>query len=282
MSQPPSPSQQRLLSILRGFRSGAGLTTYQLAERLGWSQSRVTRIENGVIHATADDADAWAEATGADPGAREDLAALAYSAWNEVTTWRVSHRGGMAARQREMSRLEHRATEIRQFQPEAIPGLLQSDGYARRVLAFADVTRKGGIDAAAKARIKRQAVLREPGHAFDFVLTEGALRWRPGPRELMGEQLGHLLAAAALPSVSLSIIPFDREAVTAYQHAFTIYRVPDAPTVLVEFFHGETFPSLPAEIDLYERVFAILKDSALRGDEALDFARSVARSVILG
>ena len=51
MSQPPSPSQQRLLSILRGLRAGAGLTTYQLAERLGWSQSRVTRIENGNIQA---------------------------------------------------------------------------------------------------------------------------------------------------------------------------------------------------------------------------------------
>jgi len=183
--------------------------------------------------------------------------------------------GGLAARQREMGQLEHRATAIRQFQPEAIPGLLQSEGYARRVLAFADVTDKGGIDKAAKARIARQSILREPGRTFDFVLGEGALLWRPGPRELMEEQLGHLLAAAALPSVSLSVIPFDREAVTAYQHAFTIYGIPDAPTVLVEFFHGETFPSLPAEIDLYEHLFTLLKDSALHGDEALAFARSV-------
>src|SRR6266568_3849892 len=275
MSQPPSPSQQRLLSILRGLRAGAGLTTYQLAERLGWSQSRVTRIENGVIQASADDADAWAEATGADPGTRADLSALAYSAWNEVRSWRVSHRGGLAARQREVSQMEHQAAEIRQFQPEAIPGLLQSEAYARRTLELADVTGKGGADAGARARIKRQSVLRESGHTFDFVLGEGALRWRPGGRELMTEQLGHLLAAASLPSVSLSVIPFDRDAVQAYQHAFTIYRIPDAPTVMVEFFHGETFPSLPAEIEMYERLFAGFKDSALQGDEALAFARSV-------
>jgi len=43
----------------------------------------------------------------------------------------------------------------------------------------------------------------------------------------------------------------------------------------VEFFHGETFPSLPAELALYERLFATLKDSALHGDEALAFARAV-------
>jgi transcriptional regulator with XRE-family HTH domain len=275
MSQPPSPSQQRLISILRGLREGAGLTTYQLADVLGWSQSRVTRVENGIIQASADDADAWAEATGADAGTREDLAALAYSAWNEVRSWRVSHRGGLAARQREVSQLEHRATAIRQFQPEAIPGLLQSESYAAYALAFADVTEKGGIEKGAKARIGRQAILREPGRTFDFVLGEGALRWRPGPRALMEGQLGHLLAAAALPSVSLSVIPYDREAVTGYQHAFTIYRIPDGDTVMVELFHGENFPSAPAQIELYERLFAMLKDSALHGDEALAFARSV-------
>ena len=45
--------------------------------------------------------------------------------------------------------------------------------------------------------------------------------------------------------------------------------------MLVEFYHGETFPSLPGEIDLYEHLFTVLRDSALHGDEALAFARSV-------
>lgn len=171
--------------------------------------------------------------------------------------------------------MEHRAVSVRQFQPEAIPGLLQSESYARRVLAFADVTDKRDIPAAARERVKRQGILREPGRTFDFVLGEGALRWRPGPRDLMEEQLGHLVAAAALPSVSLSIIPFDREAVTAYQHAFTIYSIPSAAAVLVENYHGEAFPSSAADLELYESLFAKLKDSAVHGDGALAFARSV-------
>ena len=61
--------------------------------------------------------------------------------------------------------MEQSATEILHFQPEAIPGLLQSEDYARRVLSFADVTGKGGIDAAVKERMKRQAILREPAGA---------------------------------------------------------------------------------------------------------------------
>jgi transcriptional regulator with XRE-family HTH domain len=276
MSHPPSPSQHRLIAILRDLREASGMSTYQLADALGWSQAKVSRAERGEGKpVTADDAEAWAEITGAVPAVREELSILADATWTETRSWRTSHRSGLAFRQREMGQLDHRAAEIMQFQPEAIPGLLQSENYARRVLAFADVTAKGGVDAAAKARVSRQAVLREPGRAFDFVLGEGALRWRPGPRELMEEQLGHLLAAAALPSVSLSIIPFDREAVTAYQHAFTIYRIPDAPVVLVENYHAETFVAEPGYLAVYERTFAALRASAVHGDEATAFARSV-------
>jgi len=276
MSHPPSPAQQRLIALLRDLRAASGMSTYQLKDVLDWSQAKVSRAERGEGKPlTAEEAEAWAEATGASPAAREELSALAEATWTETRSWRTSHRSGLAFRQREMGQLEHRATQIMQFQPEAIPGLLQSENYARRVLAFADVTAKGGVDAAAKARIERQAVLREPGHTFDFVLGEGALRWRPGPRELMEEQLDHLLALAALPSVSLSVIPFDREAATAYQHAFTIYRIPDAPVVLVENYHAEIFVAEPGYLATYERTFATLRASALHGDEAIAFARSV-------
>ena len=53
MSQPLSPAQVRLAAILRGLRAGAGMTTYRLAAAMGWSQSKVTRIENGRTQATA-------------------------------------------------------------------------------------------------------------------------------------------------------------------------------------------------------------------------------------
>lgn len=275
MSHPPSPAQMRLTAILRGLRDAAGMSTYRLAEVLGWSQSKVTRIENGNTQATADDVEAWAEATGADTAAREELSGLAYSAWTQTRSWRASHRGGLAARQREMASMERSATEIRQFTPATVPGLLQSEGYARRVMTFGDVSNRGGIDAAVRERMKRQSVLREPGRSFDYVLTEGALRWSPGPHSLMEEQLGRLVAAAALPAVSLSVIPFDREPAAVYLHPFTIYRIPDAPVVLVENYHAESFAAEKSDIDAYERIFAALKDTALTGGEAVAFARSV-------
>lgn len=270
----PTPAQMRLASLLRGLREGAGMSTYSLASRLGWSQAKVTRIENGRTKATAEDAEEWATAAGAPETVREELSRLAAAAWEEARSWYASHRGGLAARQQEMAGLERSAAGLRHFQPSVIPGLLQTESYARRVLTLGDVTNKGGIDAAATSRMKRQDILREPGRTFDYVLTEGALRWRPGPKQMMTEQLGKLLATAALPGVTVSVIPFDREARTWYGQGFTIYEA-DPPVVLVEAYHKEEFIADPRDVGIYERVFELLRESALQGDAAADFARAV-------
>lgn len=275
MSHPPSPAQERLAAILRGLRTGAGMTTYQLADAMGWSQSKVTRIENGRTQATAADAEEWAVATGADDSAREELSRLAHAAWTEARSWRASHGGGLAARQREMADMDRSASEILHFQPSVIPGLLQSESYARRVLTFGDVSSRGGIDAAVKERMARQSVLREPGRRFDYVLTEGALRWRPGPKAMMEEQLGKLLAAEALPSVTLSIIPFDREARAVYSHGFAVFHIAGGPVVLAEGYTKEDFIADPHDVDAYKRIFSMLRESALTGPDAADFARAV-------
>jgi transcriptional regulator with XRE-family HTH domain len=276
MGQPPTPAQARLAAILRGLRDGAGLTTYELAERLGWSQARVTRIENmRTRRFTAADVEQWAEATGAPGPVRDELAQLVYEASTEARSWHISHRAGLAARQREMAEMERSATEILHFQPEAIPGLLQTEDYARRLLSFADITGKGGIDAAVRERMKRQAILRKRGRRFEYILTEGALRYRPGPRPMMNEQLGKLIAAAALPAVTFSVIPYDREARTAYIQAFMIFRTDDGPVALTEGYTKEDFLAAPVDIETLEHEFGLLRESALTGTGALDFARAV-------
>ena len=123
--------------------------------------------------------------------------------------------------------------------------------------------------------MKRQAILRKRGRRFEYVLTEGALRYRPGPAPMMGEQLGKLVAAASLPAVTLSVIPYDREARTAYIQAFMIFRTDDGPVALTEGYTKEDFLAAPQDIETLEHEFALLRESALTGTEALDFARAV-------
>jgi transcriptional regulator with XRE-family HTH domain len=274
MSQPFSPSRQRLATLLRRLRDDAGLSTYQLSEMMGWSQSRVTRIERGQIVATAADVEAWADATNASRRVRDELSDLAYEAWTQSRSWRTSHRRGLAARQREMAQLEKSCTGLRHFQPEAIPGLLQAPAYAREVIRMADITEQGDIDDAVAARMERQKVLRQHGHEFRFVLTEGALRWRPGPPAIMAAQRAHLLAAAGLSAVSIAALPYRQQARAPYIHPFMIFDLPEGPLVVTEQYAGETFSSDARDIAVYEQIFRTLATSALTGDETLEFIRS--------
>ena len=109
-----------------------------------------------------------------------------------------------------MGRLEQRATGIIQFRPEAIPGLLQSEGYARRALAFADVYGQGRRRRAAKARIKRQAILRKPGRGFDFGSGKAHCAGGRVPRADRGTARRPDRRRRALPSaLAEHDIPFD-------------------------------------------------------------------------
>jgi transcriptional regulator with XRE-family HTH domain len=274
MSQPPSPSRQRLATLLRRLRDEEELSTYQLAEVLGWSQSRVTRIERGLIVANAADVQAWADATNASRSVRDELSELAYEAWTQSRSWRTAHRRGLAARQREMAQLEKSCTGLRHFQPEAIPGLLQAPAYAREVIRMADVTDQGDIDDAVAARMARQKVLRQRGREFRFVLAEGALRWRPGPPEVMAAQRAHLLAAAEFSAVNVATIPYGQQARVPYIHPFMIFDLPEGPLVVTEQYAGETFSSDARDVAVYEQTFRALAASALTGDGMLEFIRS--------
>ena len=276
MSYPPGQLQRQLAMALKALREDAGLTTYQLAEALGWSQSKVAKIENARTRPTAEDAEAWARTAGASAGEATDIASQARAASTEARSWWSAHRGGLAARQREMSEMERSAILIQHFQPGLIPGLLQSPDYARAALTFADISGRGGIDEAVAARMTRQTALEDESHRFEYVLTEGALRWRPGLPGLTEMQAGRLLAAAARPNVTLSVIPFDSEPANVYLHGFAIFNSSIAPPqVLVENYSEERFLAEPRDVETYERVFSSLQSSALSGDEAAAFLRSL-------
>ena len=74
---------------------------------------------------------------------------------------------------------------VRNFQPGIIPGLLQTADYALRIMEIANI--QGAVDLAdaVNVRLARQEALYDQGRHFEFIMTESALRWRPGPPELL-------------------------------------------------------------------------------------------------
>lgn len=254
--------RQRLAAALKTLRLTAGLTTTDLAARLGFSQSKVSKTENGNTLPTPKDVRAWAQATqGADRA--DALVEMALRAATQVGSWRSVHASGLTRRQIEVAGIEASVTALQNFQPALIPGLLETADYARRVLTMMDVSGKRDIDGAVTARLSRQSVLFDRAKTFHFVMTEGALRWRPGSVETQRAQLHRLLAVMDLPNVTISVLPFSIEADVPYLSGFTIFEVPDRPQVLVEVLSTELVLEEPPDLALYRDAFGRAAHAAL-------------------
>ena len=264
---------------MRRIRTLAGLSGRDIARLTGISQPTVSRIERGESLPSLGEITAWVEATGVDEERRAIVVALTEAAVNEVTTFRVRLAGGLAAVQRSVRELESTARTLRNFQPGIVPGLLQTAEYARRILALANSNGDGDIGAAVAARLARQEVLHEPGRSFEFVMTEAALRYRPGPTEVLMAQLDHLAAVVTLENISFGVIPAGAEMHAITRCGFVLYedRLDDEePFVFVETPHASLYASDPADVEVYRDQLARFRASAVYGSAALDIVRSIA------
>jgi transcriptional regulator with XRE-family HTH domain len=133
------PERRELASRLRGLREDAGLSTTRLAAVLGWSQSKVSKIENGRTKPAVSDVEAWLTAVEAPADQRAELLDIAESVQVASIIWDRTLRGGREEHQRTIGRLLDEACDMRVFQSAVVPGLLQTAEYARRVLGLADV-----------------------------------------------------------------------------------------------------------------------------------------------
>jgi hypothetical protein len=172
-------------------------------------------------------------------------------------------------------------TLLQNFQPAVYPGLLQTPEYARRVITLLGVADADDVAAAVAARMNRQAILYKPEKSFEFVLSEAALRWRPGPAALLLAQLDRLLAVASLPNITIGVLPLSSEASVLHTNGYTIFHVPDDPFVLVETLTEERFLRGEDHLPTYKRVFAATYASALSGLEAVQFIEAL-RAEFLG
>jgi transcriptional regulator with XRE-family HTH domain len=264
---------QRLAGELHRLRDLSGLSGRELARRMGTSQSKVSRIESGTAIPSLPEVTAWASAIGASTGVHDSLVALAEAASTEAQSWRDALRRRPHA-QDEIRALESSTRLLRTFQPSVVPGMLQTAEYARRVFSFLPATlAESDIPAAVAGRLSRQLALYETDRNFSFLITEGALRWRPGPPELMVAQLDRIASVSTLDNVSVGVIPFGVQAVTMLTHTFVIYDGWDEQDTLVEVdtIHAQLLVKRPADVDLYRQRWERLTQMAIAGEEAREF-----------
>lgn len=249
----------------------AGVSGRQLGQRAGISQTKVSRLERGDAVASTGELAAWLRVCDAQDR-YDDLLAMVEAALNEVDDWRGYMRAEtFAEMQAGVREREALARTVRVFQPTLVPGLLQTAEYARRVFAISDLA--GGQDhsAAVQRRIERQQVLYQSDHQFEFILTEAALRWRPGPPEVLAAQLDRIANVATLSNVTLGVVPADAEVDVIPWHGFTMYDdvAGQDPFVQVETIHAYLTVAKPDDVALYRRQLDSLRAAALAGDHSL-------------
>ncbi|MDW5325355.1 helix-turn-helix transcriptional regulator [Plantactinospora sp. KLBMP9567] len=262
----------RLAAQLRELREDAGLSTTRLAGLLGWSQSKVSKIENRRTKPSVADVRAWVAATDAPTEIASELVNIAESIQVAAIIWDSTLAGGRAEHQRTIARLLADATQMRVFQNSAVPGLLQTAEYARSVLALADVFEIGDTARAAAARIERQAALYETGRRYEFLISEAALRFSPVTSDSLAAQYDKILSVSTLSSVNVAILRTGARPSAVHAHPFVVYTMPDDTTfATIETYTRELTLTDPEEITVYQRVYDNLLADAVTGDQARSF-----------
>jgi transcriptional regulator with XRE-family HTH domain len=253
---------------MRQVRTEAGLTGEQLAGLLGVNQSTISRVENGKILPSPELLEAWMKATHTSEPVHAELADLLEAAATDVASWRRLHRQGLRRKQEAAGEVERAAHTIRTFQPVCVPGLLQIAEYARLVMSAGNPFDQPDIAEAVGARLQRQAILYDETKRFEFILTEGAIRWRPGSVQMQRAQLAHLISISSLPNVDLGVIPLEVQSDTPYTHIFILTELAEETVIIIETITAELQVRDPRDIEVYREYLERLRRLAVWGDDA--------------
>jgi transcriptional regulator with XRE-family HTH domain len=266
---------------LRQYREAAGITTDQAAFKIRATHSKISRMELGRVALKQRDVDdllLFYGVTDDDERKRQvDLALQSTAAgwWHQyadvLPDWFERYIG-----------LERAAAEIRGYQVQFVPGLLQTTEYARSVIRISNRhAPEDEIERRVKVRLERQRLLTDPEPPKVWlVLDEAALRRAPDGDAEMRAQIEHLLAVTELPHVTLQIVPFRNGPHSAAGGPFTILRftgwdVPDV--VFLEQLNSALYHDDPAQVLGYRTIWDQLAVEAADPDESTGMLRELLR-----
>ncbi len=273
--QGTSVGGRRLAAELRRLREHAGLTGEEASERLGWSGSKLSRIELHRIGVKQADLRKLLALYGVDDGYRDELLALARESKQRGLPQQAAARFPQVA---PYVSAEAEAESVWNWEPQVVPGLLQTPGYARAVRRLwrgMFPGPPGEIDRWAETRLLRQQVLtRDPPLELSVIIEESVLSRRFGDRAVMRQQMEHLVEAAELPNVEVRIYPLNGEQPSLATGAFAYMQFPQVHDVplhdIVSVEHLEGTSDLEDEelTYMYRVAFEYLKGRAHDPEES--------------
>ena len=230
---------RRLVIELKRFREAAGLTGEQVAEQMGWSVAKVYRIEGDKVRVLPRDAQRLLTLYGIGGEQAEAVMELARAA--RAKDWWHQYSGAIPEWFQFYVGLEAAASAMQEYCAELVTGLLQTEAYARAVMAAAARSDTGEMDRQVAVRLERQKRLTAAdAPALWVVLDEAVLRRQVGGPAVMAAQLAHIDQMAGQPNVTVQVLPFTAGAHPAMLGSFTLMQFPDPADKDVVYREAET------------------------------------------
>ncbi|MFD8567676.1 helix-turn-helix domain-containing protein [Streptomyces sp. NPDC057694] len=275
----PTVRRRRLGQELRRLRELKGMTAEEVAERLLVSQSKISRLENGRRSISQRDVrDLCGVYEVEDHRIVDSLMQMAKDSrqqgwWHSFGDIPYSVYIG----------LETDAASLRVYDPQVVPGLLQTRGYAEALINGAlPETMPSDIDKRVQVRMRRQERIQAPDNPLRLwtVLDEAALRRTVGGRGIMREQLEHLVEQSQLPHVTVQVIPFEMGAHPGLNGQYAILEFPDAADSSVVYIEGVTsdlYLEKANDVQKYSVMYEHLRAQALNVDQSQQFISEIAK-----
>lgn len=271
----PIVQRRRLRAELRNARQATSMTQEQVAAAMDWSLSKVIRIEAGSVGISTNDLKALLRHYKIlDDQRIAELVALARAA--RERSWWQSYRDIASPRLLQFIEYEAAASIIRQFESLLVPGLLQTEEYARVVIEQqAEPSTRERVGGLVEVRMRRQDLLdRDDPPLLFFILDEAVVRRMVGGKAIMRHQILHLVEIANRPNVTIEVIPFSAGVHPGMKGPFVAIEFPDPiddDVLYLESPRGDIISDDPDEILLYRETFEQLRKASLGPSDSISY-----------
>ncbi|MFF1460132.1 helix-turn-helix domain-containing protein [Streptomyces sp. NPDC058330] len=276
----PTVRRRRLGQELRRLREIKGMTAEEVAERLLVSQSKISRLENGRRSISQRDVrDLCGVYEVEDHRVVDSLMQMAKDSrqqgwWHAFGDIPYSVYIG----------LETDAESLRVYEPQVVPGLLQTRSYAEAVISGAlPEAPPSDIEKRVNVRARRQDRVNSTEQPLRLwaVIDESALRRLVGGKQVMIEQLEHLIEQSHLPHVTVQVLPFEMGAHPGINGQYAILEFPDAADSSVVYIEGVTsdlYLEKANDVQRYSVMYEHLRAQALNVEQTREFISDIAKS----
>ncbi|WP_060907070.1 helix-turn-helix domain-containing protein [Streptomyces scabiei] len=272
----PTARQMRLANELRRLREAAGLSSREAASLLGVSPAQITHIESALAGVSELRLRRLASHYACTD--EEFIDALVAMATDRTRGWWEEYRGLLPTPFLDLAELEHHARFQRHVAILYVPGLLQTEDYARAVFSsrLPELTEEE-VELRIRHRMARQAV----ALPYEAVIHEAALRIRVSDRAASRAQLAKILDLSEVDNVTVRVIPFDLDgfARAASAMAFVGGPLSKLDTVVRDAPHGSVFIDSEAQLNSYRTHFRRVEDASLEPGASREFIHNLAREL---